>query len=120
LNEVYENQIQPNLAELAQPLLFGLIHRFERMHAELSAWSGALDAWDSMSYRRSAIKPHEQDRYTEASEVLIDAARDAMEWLGISHPAQLDARIEYLSSSRLPLLRRLAVHAVASHPGKSA
>lgn len=120
LNEAYENQIQPHLAELAQPLLSGLIHRFERMHADLTAWSGARDEWDSMSYRRSAIEPHEQDRYTEASDVLIDAARDALEWLGANHPAQLDARIEYLSSSRLPLLRRLAVHAVASHPGKSA
>lgn len=120
LNEVYANQIQPHLAGLAQPLLSGLIHRFECMHADLTAWSGAPDEWDSMSYRRSAIEPHDQDRYTEASDVLIDAARDAMEWLGANHSAQLDARIEYLSSSRLPSLRRLAVHAVASHPGKSA
>lgn len=119
LNEVYENQIQPHLSELAQPLLSGLIHRFERMRADLIAWSDARDEWDSMSYRRSAIEPHEQDRYTEASDVLIDAARDAVEWLGANHPAQLDARIEYLSCSRLPLLRRLAVHAVVSHPGKS-
>ncbi len=120
LNEVYENQIQPHLAALAQPLLSGLIHRFERMHADLTAWSGARDEWDSMSYRRSAIEPHEQDHYTEASDVLIDAARDAMEWLGEHQPVQLDARIEYLSSSRIPLLRRLAVHAMASHPDKSA
>jgi hypothetical protein len=120
LNEVYENQIKPHLAELGQPLLSGLIHRFERMHADLTAWSGARDEWDSMSYRRSAIEPHEQDHYTEASDVLIDAARDAMEWLGANHIAQLDARIEYLSSSRIPLLRRLAVHAMASHRRKSA
>lgn len=120
LNEVYANQIQPHLAELAQPLLSGLIHRFECMHADLTTWSGRRGEWDSMSCRRSAIEPHDQDRYTEALDVLIDAARDAMEWLGVNHSAQLDARIEYLSSSRLPLLRRLAVHAVASHPGKSA
>lgn len=120
LNEVYGNQIKPHLAELTQPLLSGMIHRFERMHADLTAWSGAQNEWDSMSYRRSAIEPHDQDQYTEASDVLIDAARDALEWLGANHPAQLDARIEYLSSSRLPLFRRLAVHAVTSHPGKSA
>lgn len=120
LNEVYGNQIQPHLSELAQPLLSGLIHRFERMHADLAAWSGARDEWDSMSYRRSAIEPHEQDHYTEASDVLIDAVRDALEWLGANCPVQLDARIEYLSSSRIPLLRRLAVHAVVSHPGMCA
>ena len=120
LNKVYENQIQPHLAEVAQPLLSGLIHRFETMHAELTSWSGAPDEWDSMSYRRSAIEPHEQDSYTEAADVLIDAARDALEWLGENNPAQLDAWVEYLSTSRLPLLGRLAVHAVASHPSKSA
>lgn len=120
LNEIYEHQIKPHLAELAQPLLSGLIHRFERMHADLTAWSGAQDEWDSMSYRRSAIEPHEQDRYTEASDVLIDAARDAMAWLEANQFAQLDARIEYLVSSRIPVLRRLAVHAVTSHPCKSA
>lgn len=119
LNEVYDNQIGRHLPELAQPLLSGLIHRFERMHADLTAWSGARDEWDSMSYRRSAIEPHEQDHYNEAPDVLIDATRDAMEWLGDHHPDQLDSRIEYLSSSRVPMLRRVAVHAMASHPGKS-
>jgi len=120
LNEVYENQIKPHLSELAPALLSGLIFRFERMRADLTAWSGARDQWDSISYRRSAIEPHEQDRYAGASDVLIDAARDAVEWLGANHPARFDAQIEYLSSSRHPLLRRLAVHAVASHSGKSA
>lgn len=120
LNEVYKKVIQPHLSELAQPLLSGLIHRLEHMHEHLTAWSGARDHWDSMTYRRSAIEPHEQDRYAEASDVLIDAARDAMDWLSVSHLAQLDGRIEYLSRSRIPLLRRLAVHAVASHPGKTA
>lgn len=119
LNEVYENQIEPHLAMVAQPLLSGLIHRFESMRAELTSWSGAPDEWDSMSYRRSAIEPHEQDRNTEATDVLIDAARDALEWLGENNPEQLDAWVQYLSTSQLPLLRRLAVHAMASHPNKS-
>lgn len=120
LNEVYKNRIQPHLSELAQPLLSGLIRRFELMHDDLAAWSGEHSEWDSMSYRRSAIEPNEQDRYTEGSDVLIDAARDALEWLGANHPEKLGARIEYLSSSRLPLLRRLAVHAMAEYLGKSA
>lgn len=119
LNEVYEKQILPHLDKIAQPLLSGLIHRFESMHVELTAWSGVRDEWDSMSYRRSAIEAHEQDRYTETADVLIDAARDALEWLGDNSPSQLDAWAEYLSTARLPLLRRLAVHAMASHSNKS-
>lgn len=120
LSNVYENQIRHHIPELAQRLLSGLIHQFERMHADLTGWSGARDEWDSTSYRRSAIEPHEQDHYAEASDVLIDASRDAMEWLGEHHPTQFDSRVNYLSSSKVPLLRRLAVHAVALHPGKSA
>lgn len=120
LSRVYESQIRPHLNELAQPLLSGVIHRFEQMYAELTAWSGSQDGWDSMSYRRSAIEPHEQDHYTESSDVLIDAARDALEWLGEHDASQLDGRIQYLSRSSIPILRRLAVHAVVLHPGKSA
>ncbi len=120
LNKVYRDEIQPHLVTLAQPLLSGVLHRLERMHADSTAWSGSQDDWDSMSYRRSAIELHEQDRYPEASDVLIDAARDALDWLAANRPELLDAQIEYLSTSRIPLLRRLAVHAVASHPGKSA
>lgn len=119
LSQVYENQIQPRLAEVAQPLLSGLTHRFEAMHAELASWSGTPDAWDPTSYRRSAIEPHEQDSYPEAADVLIDAARDALEWLGESNPARFDAWVENLSISRTPLIRRLAVHVVASHSKKS-
>jgi len=120
LNQVYENQIRPHLSEISRPMLSGIVYRFERMHADQAAWSGTPDEWDSMSYRRSAIESHEQDRYTEASDVLIDAARDALEFIGTSHPDQLDSQIEHLSLSALPLLRRLAVHAVTSHSGMSA
>lgn len=120
LNEVYEKQIKPHLEKIAQPLLSGLHHRFESIHTELASWSRTYGDWDSMTYRRSAIEPHEQDHYAEAVDVLIDAARDALDWLRDKTPLQLDAWIEQFTASRPPLLRRLAVHSMASHPTKSA
>lgn len=120
LNEIYEHQIKPHLEEVAQPLLSGIVHRFSRIHAELSTWSGDPDGWDTTSYGRSAIEPHEQDRYPEAADVLINAARDALEWMTANEPVQLEAWIEQLAVSPLPLLRRLAVHSVTTAPTRNA
>lgn len=116
LNAVYQHRIKPQMATLARPLLWGMIHRFTSMHAELSAWSGRNSIGDAFSFGRSAIEPHEQDQYPDAVDVLIDAARDALEWLAEHEPPQLDAWVEQLVSSGQPLLRRLAVHVVAMAP----
>lgn len=120
LNEIWTKHIRPHLASVAQPLLSGITRRLEDIHGELSAWEKASREWDPVSYGRSAIEPHEQDRYPEAVDVLIDAARDALEWLATNAPALLDAWVEKLATSDVPLLRRLAIHAITVHPGKSA
>lgn len=120
LNDVWTKHIKPHLALVAQPLLSGITRRLEDIHGELAAWEKASREWDPVSYGRSAIEPHEQDRYPEAVDVLIDAARDALEWLATNAPALLDAWVEKLATSDVPLLRRLAIHAITVHPGKSA
>lgn len=115
LNEVCAKYLRPNLARIAQPLLSSLVLRFEEMHGTLTAWGKASREWDPISYGRSAIEPNEQDRYPDAVDVLIDVARDALEWLAVNAPALLDAWIERLVTSDVPLLRRLAVHAITVH-----
>lgn len=120
LNEVWTNHIKPHLALVAQPLLSGIAHRLENIHDELSAWEKASREWDPVSYGRSAIEPHEQDRFPESVDVLVDAARDALEWLATNAPSLLDAWVETLITSDVPVLRRLAVHAITVHPGKTA
>lgn len=116
LNEVWTKHLRPHLARVAQPLLSGVAYHLEEMHGELVAWDKASRAWDPVSYGRSAIEPHDQDQYPEAIDVLIDAARDALEWLATDSPALLSAWIERLMSSDVPLLRRLAIHAITVHP----
>jgi hypothetical protein len=119
LNEVWTQHLKPLHARVAQPLLSGIAVRLEEMHGELAAWDKASREWDPVSYGRSAIEPHEQDRYPEAADVLIDAARDALEWLAGSAPVLLGAWIEKLVTSDVPLLRRLAVHAITVLPEQS-
>jgi len=119
LNEVWTKHLKPNIALIAQPLLSGIARRFEEIHQDLMAWDKASHEWDPVSYGRSAIEPHEQDSYPEAIDVLIDAARDALEWLAANSRALLDAWIERLVASDVPMLRRLAIHAITVHPGKS-
>jgi hypothetical protein len=120
LNEVWTKHIKPHLALVAQPLLSGTTRRLEDIHDELAAWEQASREWDPVSYGRSAIEPNEQDQYPNAVDVLIDAARDALEWLAPNAPALLDAWVEKLATSDVPLLRRLAIHAITVRPGKSA
>ena len=119
LNEVWTKHLRPHLARVAQPLLSSVVLRLEEMHGELSAWDKASREWDPVSYGRSAIESHDQDRYPEAVDVLVDAARDALEWLAANSPALLGAWIERLVISDVPLLRRLAIHAITAHPERS-
>ena len=120
LNEVWIKHIKPNLASVAQPLLSGVTHRLAEIHGEFVAWDKASPEQDPVSYGRSAIERHEQNGYPEAVDVLIDAARDALECLATSAPASLEAWVENLVTSNVPMLRRLAIHAITVQPDKSA
>src|SRR6185295_14361943 len=79
LNQIWTNHLKPNLARVAQQLLSSIAVRLEKIHGELTAWDKASFEWDPISYGRSAIERHHQDEYPEAVEVLVDAARDALE-----------------------------------------
>lgn len=120
LNEVWTNHLKPHLTEVIHHLLSGIELRFEEIYGELSAWGQASCEWDPISYARSAIEPHDQDQYPEAIDVLIDAARDALEWLATQKPELLNAWVERLIVSRAPLLRRLAINAITAQPERSA
>lgn len=120
LNQIWTKHLKPHVALIAQPLLSGVARRFEEIHQDLMSWDKASHEWDPISYGRAAIEPHEQDLHPGAIEVLIDAARDVLESLAASSPALLDAWIERLVASDVPILRRLSIHAIAVHPGMSA
>ena len=81
LNSLWEDSLSPNLAQVAEPLLEIVTRRLREQHLTLCVWQQATRESDSTSFRRSAIEPHEQDEHPEAVDILVDAARDCLEWL---------------------------------------
>lgn len=119
LNEVWTKHIKPLLPYLAQQLISRTTHRLEDIHSELTTWEKASPKWDPNSFRRSAIELNEQDKNPGTLDVLIDIARDSLEWLAENSPTLLGAWIETLVTSDVPLLRRLAVHSITVNPQRS-
>lgn len=119
LNKVWEIHLKPNLHAIAQPLVSGIVRRLEEIHHALVAWNKASRDWDGIALRRSAIESHVQDKYPESMDVLINAGRDVLEWLSIHQPILSEAWMEKLIVSDVPLLRRLAIHALTVQPPNS-
>lgn len=112
LELIWEKGFKPFLSEIAEPLLRLIAGRLEEQHQILCAWQRADRKWDGISWDRSAIEPHEQDRHPEAIDVLIDAARDCLGWLASNRSPSAAHWCEQLAASETPLLRRLAVYAM--------
>ena len=113
LDQLWKEGLKPKFAQVAEPLLERVIRRLEDRYITLCTWQKSHRAWDSDSGKRSAIEPHEQDSSPEAIDVLIDAARDCLEWIG-SNQADAAARwSNRLMCSAAPLLRRLAIHGMS-------
>lgn len=112
LNELWEKNLKPSLPQVAERLLTRVVARLEELHFGLRAWQKTDPEWDPINWNRSAIEPHEQDEHPEAVDVLIDVARDCLEWMVVNRIDTATAWTEQLVTSEVPLLRRLAVHTV--------
>ena len=103
----------PGWKDLAEPLLRIAARRLEERHRKRCAWRAKNHEWDRDSGHRFAIEPHEQNARPQAVDVLIDAARDCLEWLAGHDSRAAERWCEELAASNVPLLRRLAVHNVS-------
>ena len=113
LNELWQNGLKPNLGEVAEPLLDQLADSFTIRYRTLCAWQATGSGWDLDSFRRSAIEPHDQDAHPKSIDVLIDAARDSLEYLATTQPEIAANWCDRHIRSAAPILRRLAVHTMA-------
>ena len=113
LDEIWKEGLKPKLPQVVETVLNRVIRCLEDRYITLCNWQKADRNWDPTSDSRSAIEPHEQDRFPRAIDVLIDAGRDCLEWLA-SKQADAAARwCDRLVYSDVPLLRRLAVHGLS-------
>ena len=113
VRELWEKGIKPNLDSRIDPLLTSVVEQLTTQHRTLRAWQEATRNYELASFRRSAIEPHEQDKHPEVVDVLIDAARDCLEWLVSNIPEAAARLCDQLIDSDVPLLRRLAVHTLS-------
>ena len=110
LNEIWKQGLKPNLDQVAKPLLSLIVRRIEDQHRTLYAWKQGAQKWDHVSNNRWAIEPHRYNMSPTAIDVLIDAARDSLEWLTSNQADSVALWCALLIDSDVPLLRRLAIH----------
>lgn len=110
LNEVWSHVLKPHLDILATPILSLMVSKLESRHRTFSQWGRANRNWCIESYSRSGIEIHEQ--FPDSIDVIIDAARDALEWISQNDQPLLISWCDHLIRSDPPLLRRLALFSI--------
>lgn len=110
INRLWEKGLKPNLDQVAESLLSNVIRHLEIQHRRLSVWGNVWHNWNPTSSRRAAIEPNEQDRHPKPLDVLIDVARDCLEWLASNRLETAALLCDRLAETEVPLLRRLALH----------
>ena len=104
LRDLWEQSLRPNLSEIAEPLLTQAVNRLKERHRALRPWGHEES--------RPAIESHGQNSGYDTPNILIDVARDCLEWL-VENQAQAAASWrDQIAASEVPLLRRLAIHTV--------
>ncbi|WP_027088393.1 SIR2 family protein [Cohnella panacarvi] len=108
LRQIWSKYVAPNLDFFSFPILNLLINQLQLV-THLQKATGHGD-WDPISFSRSAIEPHEQDRYPDSMDIVIDGCRDSLKYL-IDHDVDLASSIInqcFMSDSKL--LKRIAIH----------
>ena len=113
LNELWEKGLKPNLSQIVEPVFERVVRHLEAQYLTQRAWQKASREWERASDMRSAIEPHELDSHPQTVDVLIDAARDCLEWLILNQAGDAVQWCIRFASSDAPLLRRLAVHGIS-------
>ena len=113
LNELWKAGLKLNLSQVAKPLLDRVVIRLEEQYLTLRTWGKTHGTWDPISDGRPAIEPHEKNLDTREIDVLINAARECLEWLATNQGAMAAQWCNWYAASDVPLLRRLAVHGLS-------
>lgn len=117
LQDSWDRIFKPNLDHYAEKLIIMTTHHLEHATLLLKTLRESTSEFDSLSYSRSAIEPHEQNRGYEQSDILVDIARESLDWIIDNKPEIAKGFIELWASSRATLLNRLAIYGVNLHPG---
>jgi len=113
-HETWAKSIKPRLDDFAKKLWPGLIRNLHTSYQLLNTWEKAVPDGDPVSWHRSAIETHEQDQYPDDVDLLIDAARDCLDWALENDVSLAKAWIQALVVSESQILRRLAIYGITN------
>ena len=120
LGEAWENLFRPALASNYDAIREIIVAHFHEAQRFLRLTGQERGDPDRLSSWRQAIEVHEQDRYTRRPiDVLIDAARDLVEWMLEHRPYEAAILTGDWAETDIPILRRLAIHAMRLNPALS-
>ena len=110
INELWVKVLKPKLDNVAEPLLARIVETLEKRHRMLHAWQEVNRESDPLLYYRSSIAPQVGVFNPKPIDVLIDAARDCLEYLTEHSPESVVFWCERLVKAEPPFLRMLAIH----------
>lgn len=113
LDTVWRSRFVPELTTLA-PVVFPVVEFALCQNLSLER---RTSRWSAFNRHRSAIQLHTQDRYRDPIDAVIDAVRDSAIALWDTQPDALQLIVDRWMNSGHVLMRRLAVHVVATSPG---
>jgi Domain of unknown function (DUF4020)/SIR2-like domain len=122
LKEYWGKLFAPNLHLFVHHLAPIVFAHLQQAHVLLSSQGAAMDRWDPLSFARAAIEPHEQNEHGghDTFDLLIDAARDLLDWLICKEPETAQSYVEAGLKGASPLVRRLCIYGLAKLPQVSA
>ena len=110
LREAWQKLFSPNLASFAddlEPIVVSNLTAANTLKTLAYPRNRNLDVF---AYHRQAIHPSGQDQFSNAVDILIDAARDILNHWIISNSQYAAGRIETWFATETPILRRLAIY----------
>jgi len=109
LKESWSGLFKPNLNEYARILQPIVEDHLRHAHYLYVNFSRATEEFDPLMIHRPAIEDHAQNAH-EHEIVVIDAARDILDYLVLHDASQADSAIKSWIASGVPILKRLAVY----------
>jgi hypothetical protein len=110
IRKSWEKVFRPNLANYANDLEPVVISNLTTANTLRTLSLPEMENLDVFGFHRQSIAPCSQDQFPNTIDVLIDAARDILDYLIETKPQYAAGRIETLFESKVPLLRRLAIY----------
>lgn len=121
LNDLWTSSVRPHLGCFAEALLDRAADCFERRRRLLALWRPDLKGLDWSVVERVAIEAQDDGgRTREPVDVLLDAARDSLDWLAEHTERAASNWCARNVRSGSAALRRLAVHGILSRGSMSA